>query len=390
MKANRITLTQYSALSGTLLISAAMPGGGGGGVHYTDIDPDVIITNPAPEYGFTTYYLDIDGDGDGDYIFKAGYQTDTTAWAYETVILNTIRVGMPGPDAIQSNHAYRDYIGIFPLGDEINDEMEWLDAGVFTESIYLVYNQIGGSGLVPFEAIDWLGANYKYAPIRIKSGGEFYHGWIRLSVSETGNQVILHDYAIHTTPDIPILAGETGFCDHPIIYKTSNITSASARITWAPVLDATKYQIRYRPIGGVSWTSVNAIPTSTSKKIMSLSCDTEYEVKIRAQCSGEFSDFSPLINFTTASCRLFEDAVDKIQLRIFPNPAANIIYANIREFDTDEIRAEIYNMYGERVSAENYLTDEVLEIDISELPSGNYILKINSETKTATHKIVIQ
>lgn len=63
-------------------------------------------------------------------------------------------------------------------------------------------------------------------------------------------------------------------------------------------------------------------------------------------------------------------------LDIWPNPATDMI--NIELSDLVRFEAEIYNIYGEKVMDESYISSE---INVSELPIGAYFIKISSNSR---------
>ncbi len=130
--------------------------------------------------------------------------------------------------------------------------------------------------------------------------------------------------------------------------------------------------------------------STIQKNISGLSCNTEYEWKIRSKCGEEFSAFSEIQTFSTASCRIVNDKDELTHVLIFPNPSTDIISIDVNKFNSDEIGVEIYNLMGEKVFTENFIGDKVIEIDIVNFAKGNYVIKINSEEAMAVEGIIIQ
>lgn len=72
-------------------------------------------------------------------------------------------------------------------------------------------------------------------------------------------------------------------------------------------------------------------------------------------------------------------------LKVFPNPAKNILYATTDKHITKEI--ELFDVLGKSVLSTKIINNT---IDISSLSKGIYIAKITEEGKTETRKIVIE
>lgn len=85
------------------------------------------------------------------------------------------------------------------------------------------------------------------------------------------------------------------------------ITGLSATINWTPVACATWYQLRYRttnPVGAYTTVSINA--PASSKGIVGLTYNTNYEYQVRSFCSASLSGpWSNTMNFSTnSSCNI--------------------------------------------------------------------------------------
>jgi len=80
----------------------------------------------------------------------------------------------------------------------------------------------------------------------------------------------------------------------------SNITTTSVTATWNPVALATSYGIRWRPLNATSWSVSSS--TSTSRNIINLLPDTNYEVLLTSSCeTGTISQYSQPFYFKTLS-----------------------------------------------------------------------------------------
>ena len=91
-------------------------------------------------------------------------------------------------------------------------------------------------------------------------------------------------------------------CGIATVYPATNITSSSATFDWSDVSGATGYNIQYRKIGTITWTSTTS--TTSSKSVSGLMSSTIYEFQVQTVCSGGTSAFSASATFTTltATC----------------------------------------------------------------------------------------
>ena len=99
-------------------------------------------------------------------------------------------------------------------------------------------------------------------------------------------------------------------------------TSNSARLNWAAVAQASKYEIRGRRATSSNWVTIVVNASSTFKDVFGLSSNTVYEWMIRSWCDqngNAKSDYSGSHFFlTTAANKLAQ--VRSISLQAFPNP----------------------------------------------------------------------
>lgn len=91
-------------------------------------------------------------------------------------------------------------------------------------------------------------------------------------------------------------------------------------------------------------------------------------------------DWVSLTNQATASVQ----DVFKSSLSVYPNPADNIISVKSNDIKIESV--EIFNLFGKSVLKEEYVNET---IDVSNITSGVYMLKVNSEKSSSTRKIVI-
>ncbi|WP_084694571.1 GEVED domain-containing protein [Chryseobacterium vrystaatense] len=85
----------------------------------------------------------------------------------------------------------------------------------------------------------------------------------------------------------------------PTNITVTNVTPSTALVSWIPTIGGT-YVVRYRPITGGAWTTVNINTALTSTTtLLNLTESTQYEVQIATVCGGTTGAFSSSVNFTT-------------------------------------------------------------------------------------------
>ncbi len=100
--------------------------------------------------------------------------------------------------------------------------------------------------------------------------------------------------------------------------------------------------------------------------------------------AGEFKAFW---EYDTASGVDVDEINFENYVSVYPNPAINIFHLSINNWQSKKMQIEIFDVLGESIyKSEIHKSEE--EINVSNLPSGVYYLKIYSEGKSAVKKFV--
>lgn len=88
-------------------------------------------------------------------------------------------------------------------------------------------------------------------------------------------------------------------CETPtnLQVPSATITDQSALVTWTPGGTETSWMIEYKLETAANWTSANAAQNSYS--LQGLQPNTTYEVRVKALCTSDNSDFTAPVQFTT-------------------------------------------------------------------------------------------
>jgi lipid-A-disaccharide synthase-like uncharacterized protein len=89
-------------------------------------------------------------------------------------------------------------------------------------------------------------------------------------------------------------------CNAPSGLTSSNITSGSATLSWAPVSGATSYDVDYKSSSSGNWLNATSGTSSLSVNLNGLASSTAYDWRVRTNCSGQSSIYSAT-QFTTSS-----------------------------------------------------------------------------------------
>ena len=121
-----------------------------------------------------------------------------------------------------------------------------------------------------------------------KNGGYGVFMWYDLHGTNETSQLSAGTQTLYGEPTV--LSGtlqswtQGANCDAPIGLYTSNLTGTSAKLNWSAVGTNT-YDIDYKPASSTTWTNAVSATSSTSVTISGLTANTEYDWRIRTNCS---------------------------------------------------------------------------------------------------------
>ena len=84
------------------------------------------------------------------------------------------------------------------------------------------------------------------------------------------------------------------------------------------------------------------------------------------------------------------DRIDTKQLTFFPNPATDHVYVQLEKAFRDA-RVDIIDADGRTITLDRFevITDELLRVDLSELPPGTYVVRITAHDWIYVHQVVV-
>lgn len=230
----------------------------------------------------------------------------------------------------------------------------------------------------------------RFYQIRYRMSGDTE--WTTKNV-ENGTSVDLENIGVSTSYDYQLRAEcntvgwsdwsavyvfiTTGGCAIPQPYGVDIVSSTEVRLTWYPIPTASKYRIRYRVVGTTAWTGDVEVTGVTYLDLNNLLTGKGYEYQLRARCESGWSGWSVVYMFSTtagligpANGRISSESV---ALQLGPNPGVD--YINIAVSDNTMQFLVISNMNGQPLQ-QVYVSDATMELNISHLPQGMYILDV--------------
>lgn len=173
----------------------------------------------------------------------------------------------------------------------------------------------------------------------------------------------------------------TTTCPNPTDLLTSDVSAYSANIGWGEIAGAQGYNVQYRKAGDTTW-SIPVKTTTTSITISNLIPLTSYDYQVQSICTD--STTSSFIDSTFATITS-ESIVD-----IYPNPSNGVFTLKFTNITNPSIA--IYNTLGASVfksSVDNIKPIDIETIDLSDMASGFYLVKVSSLDFSKVVKIVL-
>lgn len=126
---------------------------------------------------------------------------------------------------------------------------------------------------------------------------------------------------------------------------------------------------------------------SNTKTIYNLPALTKLYWKVRAENDGGFSPWSDTWNFTTEDPKSITELINN-DYQIYPNPAKDFLMVNISNIETN-YSIEIQSIDGKLLTSFDNLAGNSQRLDLSSLPNGTYLIKINLGSQSSVFKFVI-
>lgn len=168
-------------------------------IRYTDILPDTLLSADLA-HPWAMYSADLNGDGEWDFTLTQFHPLADL----DIAEVNAAMTG--GREMLLDNEGVPRCLA---RGDEIDfEEALWYD----TRSTALHMGR------------NWAGARDGFLGVRVRSGGTWLYGWIRLDVAANERTITVKDFACEMTPDKGIQAGSDGITGVPHAAAAAGIT----------------------------------------------------------------------------------------------------------------------------------------------------------------------
>jgi len=177
-------------------------------------------------------------------------------------------------------------------------------------------------------------------------------------------------------------------CNAPSSLQVQQIFTDHVVIGWTGN-GGSNWEIEYGLQGFALGTGTVQFTNITSATVNGLTQNTSYDIYVRADCSGGnqdfYSNYSNKVNFSTTSTLGISN--QKIEgFGFYPNPTKDNMTLKANQ-NIDKI--EVYNLLGQQIMIVQPKVS-AYQLNVSNLKTGIYFMKVKVADKIGAYKIVIQ
>ena len=115
--------------------------------------------------------------------------------------------------------------------------------------------------------------------------------------------------------------------------------------------------------------------------------EVKSEVSVNWILGGSLSDIAPIDQNVLDKLRKDEMMESMISLKVYPVPARDFINIEATPIDTGRLTLELFNNAGVKVLHKMTVYQPVIRVDIQDIPSGAYFLKVLSSNSGQHYKV---
>ncbi|MBQ9507929.1 MAG: fibronectin type III domain-containing protein [Bacteroidales bacterium] len=175
-------------------------------------------------------------------------------------------------------------------------------------------------------------------------------------------------------------------CHTPTNLTVVNIMQTTAMVSWTPGGNETSWNLQYRPASVTSDWGDTITTTSPSYTFTELDANSSYQLRVQAVCENMISAWTfPPVAFTTLDVSIDHQHFAR-SISLMPNPADNYIELCVNS-NVEVKEVMVFNAFGQLIQTVE-LNDNHARIDLSDMASGMYFVRVNGEDVTATKKFI--
>ena len=171
-------------------------------------------------------------------------------------------------------------------------------------------------------------------------------------------------------------------CDVPLNVRTT-ASATSVTVTWIG------YATEYDVIVSGGDMPVQRTVTTNSCTIDGLTPSSTYNVKVRAKCDGQYTEWTePVTFYTTEGGAVNDPAGERLAVSVYPNPATNQVTVSVEGIG-GKAEVRVVDMSGRTVISSS-LDDNSVQLNVSRLAAGTYFIRIYGEGVSSVRKLIVK
>lgn len=178
-----------------------------------------------------------------------------------------------------------------------------------------------------------------------------------------------------------------GFSFFDLYMDVSGGMSVSSAVTDVSIANATDGSITLTPSNGTGpyiYEWENALAGQTTATVTGLNA-TNYQVRV-SDSRGCYTEEN--ISVGVASSTHQPDPSN--YFRIMPNPAQDVLYLKVVSLFSSNYDISIIDLLGRTVHETKETSSPFLQYDVSQLPNGTYLVRLQHKNEVYTQKLIIQ
>ena len=174
---------------------------------------------------------------------------------------------------------------------------------------------------------------------------------------------------------------------------SSVVSGNSVSVSWTHGEGNISFELEYGTHGFTHGSGIIATASASPATLTNLDYGTSYDVYVHAYCGeNTYSDWSPVVNFMTASVGITPEVEPMCNLYPNPNGSNQPIVAITLSGISGKVKIAVLDMTGRKVMSETFNCSSECEkqLDIKGLVDGTYIVCVTSESHAPIVKKLIK
>ena len=163
------------------------------------------------------------------------------------------------------------------------------------------------------------------------------------------------------------------------------------KLSWVKIAGSENYELQIDTDSTFSDPDIHITNSDTSNiHTLSLTEWVKHYWRVRSYHAKDASAWSDIWSFTVHPVGI--DEVNELSFTVSPNPADNMIQLQLYRVEPGDVHVDFYNTLGTLVSSRTISNNSsnVIDVDVSDLNSGAYMMTIEVNNVQSTQRIIIR